>query len=76
MFEVIINQKQTLEYEKSFIDNFRNGYHCRVAVLQGWAGYIFNNFETGIRHQNLHKDARGVVDFFGIRLGYSFYLQE
>lgn len=33
------------------------------------AGYIFNNFEAGIRYQSMHKDGAS-SGFFGIRLGY------
>ena len=37
------------------------------------AGYLFNNFEAGIRYQNMHKDGEG-SGFFGVRLGYNFSL--
>ena len=33
------------------------------------AGYVFNNFEAGIRYQNMHKDGES-SGFFGVRLGY------
>lgn len=41
-----------------------------------WAagvGYVFNNFEAGVRYQNMHKDGES-SGFFGVRLGYLFSL--
>ena len=41
-----------------------------------WAingGYTFNNFEAGIRFQNMHKNGES-SGFFGVRLGYNFSL--
>lgn len=41
-----------------------------------WAagvGYVFNNFEVGVRYQNMHKDGES-SGFFGARLGYLFSL--
>ncbi len=33
------------------------------------AGYVFNNFEAGVRYQSAHKDGSS-SGFFGVRLGY------
>ena len=43
-----------------------------------WAagvGYVFNNFEAGVRYQNMHKDGES-SGFFGVRLGYLFFIGQ